>query len=478
MNKKKINTDDILKKHALNPALIWPGGKLSYLQYFSEIKKISEILSRKGVNPGEIYVVLTDINHHFPIIFFAIINLGGTVLPINPNFPVEKINEILATFESDTLISLKSSLTTKPDNNIRVINDLIDIEMPLDGKDLEISPDLFFDQSATIVLTSGSGGESKGVQHTIGNHYYSAIGSNENIPLLHDDCWMVSLPFYHIAGIAILFRTLLSGAACYIPDQGHTIQSQLEHTRVTHMSLVSTQLYRWLEIREKTESVSSLKAVLLGGSHIPEMLINRAMQNEIPIYTSYGSTEMSSQITTTTIEDIKKLPKTSGKNLSNRELKISQGGEILVRGKTLGEGYVSHKKIITFTDNEGWFHTGDLGYLDADNNLVVTGRKDNMFISGGKNIQPEEIEKQLQEYNDIENVCVVDIPDEEFGARPVAFIKPEKERQINEENLRNYLKERIEDFKIPDRFFPWPEEMDGLKPDRKYLRQLAIDLMR
>ena len=80
-------------------------------------------------------------------------------------------------------------------------------------------------QEATIIMTSGSAGEQKGVLHTIGNHYYSALGSNQNIPLHPDDCWMVSLPFFHIAGIAILFRTLISGAACYIPDRNQQLRA-------------------------------------------------------------------------------------------------------------------------------------------------------------------------------------------------------------------------------------------------------------
>jgi O-succinylbenzoic acid--CoA ligase len=468
---KELSFKYLLEKYGGNPALIWSDGKLTYHQYFQQIDYISNCLKKEGIQPGSKVAVISEINYHFPILFFAILNLGGIVFPLNPNFPNKKIKEILDEFECDSLISINSSFTVKPESHVRVIHDIFEIDFPLDGKDQEKNILLFIDQVATIILTSGSGGNPKGVLHTIGNHYYSALGSNENIPLNSDDCWMVSLPFYHIAGIAILFRTLLAGAACYLSDRNKKFQEQLHHTKVTHISLVSTQLYRWLENMKLSES--SIKAVLVGGSHIPETLIKSAIKKNLPVYTSYGSTEMSSQITTTSGDDLKKNPASSGKLLSYREIKIDKNCEILVGGNTLGLGYVSGDDIISFVDANGWYHTGDLGHFDDMDNIVVTGRLDNMFISGGENIHPEEIERHLHYYDHIIDVCVIDIPDAEFGARPVAFIKMESSWQINESDLKNYLKDKIPGFKIPFRFLPWPENLDTLKPDRKYLQKLA-----
>jgi O-succinylbenzoic acid--CoA ligase len=145
----------------------------------------------------------------------------------------------------------------------------------------------------------------------------------------------------------------------------------------------------------------------------------------------------------------------------------------LVGGNTLGLGYVSGDDIISFVDANGWYHTGDLGHFDDMDNIIVTGRRDNMFISGGENIHPEEIERHLNYYDHIIDVCVIDIPDAEFGARPIAFIKMEGSWQINESDLKNYLKDKIPGFKIPVRFFVWPKEVFSLKPDRKSLRKLA-----
>jgi O-succinylbenzoic acid--CoA ligase len=472
----KIDLNIIVENHANNPALIWPGGELTYLQYFRQIDQISEILLQKGMQRGDIIAILSDVNHHFPILLFAIIKLGGIVLPLNPKLPGQRIREIFSKFKSDGLIRVGTSTSFDPDDNIKVYDDANEDEMAISENDLKSKFVVSLNQPATIILTSGSGGEQKGVLHSVGNHYYSALGSNEIIPLSLSDCWMVSLPFFHIAGIAILFRTMLSGAACYIPDQYKKIQEQLHYTRVSHLSLVSTQLFRWLHEPGFSKSYYSLRSVLVGGSQIPDTLIEGAAQKKIPIYVSYGSTEMSSQIATAGIEDLQLNRRSSGKILSYRQLKIDQNGEVLVRGETLGHGYVDRKKVIPFTDNEGWFHTGDIGYLDENQNLIVTGRKDNMFISGGENIHPEEIERFLLFEKNILDVCVVNVPDVEYGAIPVAFVKMESGIKIDEVNLKDFLRDKIAAFKIPKRFLPWPENLDGIKPNRRYLQKLALKL--
>jgi O-succinylbenzoic acid--CoA ligase len=475
MGNKELNFKLILEKYALNTALIWSDGKLAYHQYIQQITSVSEVLKNHGVSAGSRVAVLSDINQNFPILFFAILTLGGIVVPINPKLPYKTISNYINEIECEWLIIFDSSYSVGPGSRVKLLEDVLSFDEEQTPE--KITP-LSFSQDATILFTSGSGGKPKAVLHTISNHYYSALGSNENIPLKPEDCWMVSLPFFHIAGIAILFRTLLTGAACYIPDRSRKFHEELYDTKVTHLSMVSTQLYRWLEHKEFKKSRSTLKAVLLGGSRIPEMLVHRAIQKNIPIYTSYGSTEMSSQITTTTFEDLKLNPQSSGKLLSYRELNIDDTGEIMVRGGTLCKGYISAREILPCTDEKGWFHTGDLGYVDENQNLIVIGRQDNMFISGGENVYPEEIEQHLQFHNHITDVCVVDVKDDEFGARPVAFVKMGGDKSMNETDLKESLRNKIAVFKIPDRFFLWPENIEGLKPDREYFRALALENMR
>ena len=223
-------------------------------------------------------------------------------------------------------------------------------------------------------------------------------------------------------GLSILFRCLLAGATVALPEPGASPGSSIEELGITHVSLVATQLRRLL--KEKPET-GGLKAILLGGGPAPESLLEEAVGRSLPVRNSYGLTETTSQVTATPSETGPGLGdlRTAGRVLNYREVSVSREGEILVRGETLFAGYVEGDRVERPLDAEGWFHTGDLGEFDASGNLRVLGRSDNLFISGGENVQPEEIEAALELLEGVERAVVTPVPDAEFGRRPVAFVK-------------------------------------------------------
>ena len=109
--------------------------------------------------------------------------------------------------------------------------------------------------------------------------------------------------------------------------------------------------------------------------------------------------------------------------------------------------------------------------------MIIRGRADNMFISGGENIHPEEIERCLLNHQHISEVCVVDIPDKDFGARPVAFVKTAENHLLDHAAMTSYLKQHLPKYKIPDHFLDWPADIENLKTNRKKMRQMAKDLL-
>ncbi|MFQ5454557.1 MAG: AMP-binding protein [Candidatus Zixiibacteriota bacterium] len=260
-----------------------------------------------------------------------------------------------------------------------------------------------------------------------------------------------------------------------IPASGESLITSIKKYKITHLSIVSIQLQRLLNEPDIKETAGYLKAVLLGGSAFSEKLINQAYDLNLKLYTTYGLTEMASQVTTTTAGDSKEKKLTSGKLLKHREIKINNSGEILVRGKTLFKGYFHQRKLITPFDDEGWLATSDLGNIDSDGYLTVTGRKDNMFISGGENIHPEEIEQVLTCSDNIETAIVVPVSDNEYGFRPVAFIRyKDKKTKFNSNDLN------LPHYKIPIRFFDLAADLlnNSLKPNRKRLQELAEKLIK
>ncbi len=292
------------------------------------------------------------------------------------------------------------------------------------------------DQHATLLFTSGSTGKPKIACHSLNNHLYSALGSCAIIDLLPEDVWHLSLPLFHVGGIAILFRSYLARSF---------VSLQSDQQSASYLSLVPTQL-----IRLQDKKLPHLKGILLGGAPLAS-----SYSSPYKIYPTYGMTEMSSQIAT------------CGHVLPYREVKLAQDREILVRGKTLFQGYFHKTKGLSLPlDSEGWFATKDLGKWDTENQLEITGRKDNLFISGGENIQPEEIEYALKSALPLDEAIVASIPDPLFGARPVAFLKPLYELSLIQEKLKDLLPK----YKIPIQVFPIPDT-HSLKPPRKLVKE-------
>ena len=324
------------------------------------------------------------------------------------------------------------------------------------------------ENATTIIFTSGSSDTPKAAVHTLANHYYSAIGSNENIPFRSGDRWLLTLPLYHVSGLSIFFRCFFTGATLVLRD--HTALShQIRSDYITHLSLVHTQLGQLLS---EQGHFPNLKAILLGGSAFPQDLLIEGKKQKLPLYLSYGMTETASQIATTPPNaPLKSLLRASGKVLPHRVIKIENNGEICVGGDVLFAGYWTKKGLVSMRDEDGFFHTGDLGRFISGAELQILGRKDEMFISGGENIQPQEIEAELIKIKGIKQAFVVAKEDAQYGKVPVAFLETATEFDFL--SILPVLEQKLPRFKIPKEIRQIPTHLlqSGLKISRKALRE-------
>jgi O-succinylbenzoic acid--CoA ligase len=316
----------------------------------------------------------------------------------------------------------------------------------------------------TLLQTSGSSGRSRVVWHDLAAHIASAESSASRIPLGPGCGWLLQLPLNHVSGFSIPIRCLLSGAAVVFSDS--------EDEAVTHLSLVPTQLQRLLD---SGAPLHRLRAVLVGGSPISSPLVERAICAGVPLHLTYGMTESASQICTTELLVETPNPLHAGAPLPGREVRISQDGEIQIRGAVLAKTSIGPEEHWEdLADAEGWFSTGDLGKFTAEGHLVIQGRRDRLIISGGENIQPETIEAALLEIPGIRRAVVVGKSHPEFGERPVAFLAGD----FQESAIRQFLASRFERFAIPEKFHRWPIEVpeDLAKPDFAFFKRLAADI--
>ena len=299
---------------------------------------------------------------------------------------------------------------------------------------------------AVLVRTSGSTGDGKWVWLDLPALLAGAEAAARRCSFGRGGRWLLNLPLWHVGGLGPVWRALAGEGALALPG-----------VPFTHTSVVATQLQRLLS-GPLPDDYSACSRLLLGGGPVPPGLVDRATEAGLRVSTSYGMTETGS------------LCVAGGRPLDGCELELSAAGEVFVRGPALFRGYLdpASGRCERPDAGDGWFPTGDLGRWTDDGRLEVTGRRDNVFISGGENIQPERIERALLTLPGVEQAVVVGVPDPEYGMRPVAFVSPLRE------GLRAELAGLVPGYAIPDRILALPLSPDGaIKPRRAELQRLA-----
>lgn len=456
-SKRRLVVDPLFHAARVFPdslALVGASFSLNYLHYHFLVEGCAKQLESLGIVQGSRVALVMSPSLELFVLTMALFRRGAVACPLNLRLPTLELVKFMKRISCDYFLADIPLEAEVPEIRIK--------DFSFEGERDFSKTYIDLDSDATVMFTSGTSTMPKAVLHSYGNHYYSALGSNENIPLKPNDRWLFSLPFYHVGGFSILIRCLFAGATVVLAE-GKDLSKSIEKYRVSHVSLVFTQLQRIVD-----NSYPSIKSILLGGSAIPQELLEKAYKRGLPLFVSYGLTEMASQVTTTHRGALLRDLFTSGKLLREREIKISSEGEIFLRGKTLFKGYLGERQR-----DEEWFATGDLGFLDERGFLHVKGRCDNMFISGGENIYPEEVEAALLKIPGICRVIVIPFKDNEFGFRPIAFVDGENIVKIR---LQEKLEKLLPRFKIPKEIFPWPKDFKegcGIKISRtKFLKQV------
>ncbi len=467
---------DLVHRHAkARPgalALWTPSRRWTYADLDAAVAAARRCLAEQRIERGTRVALHLDRGPGAVVLLWALWRMGALAVPLSTRLPAADVgarahrvgSAYLVTDDTAVKAAAPDALTVLPPQVVRGQEETATVKPPASGADAE-------DRPATIVFTSGSTGAPKAALHTWANHLYSAKGANANLPLRRGDRWLLSLPLYHVGGLAILVRCAMAGAALAVPAPEDSVAEGVKGTGATHGSLVATQFRRVLDATEGGPP-TALRAVLLGGGPIPKPLLRRGHERGWPLHTSYGSTEMASQVTTSAPGAPLDELQTAGRRLPHRRVRVDDG-EIQVAGAPLFQGYVTADGLADPRTDDGWYPTGDRGRIDASGRLHVLGRMDRMFVSGGENIQPEEIENALERLDGIERAVVVPVPDPEYDRRPVAFV--DASEHWSAAALEQALAPLLSGFKIPDAFHPFPTETPtgDLKIDHRQLRKRA-----
>ncbi|MFA0412607.1 o-succinylbenzoate--CoA ligase [Vibrio renipiscarius] len=445
-------------------ALVTPQHQYTWSELEQVVSLYAKALADQQVTQGSVVTCVGKNSPEMLLIYLACAELGAICALTMPQ-PQLALDDKLDTLYSDS----QSTQVWWHDRGDAVGGLLLDIPsisisqigLAQPESQMKVKSRYHADSLASIIFTSGSMGKPKAVVHTHEQHLASAQGLLVPFHFAPSDCWLLSLPMYHVSGLAIVYRWLAAGAQLKV-GSGDLLQ---DVQGVTHASLVATQLERLLSAATSLD----LTHVLLGGSHVPLALSQQAAEQGIETWLGYGMTEAASTVTAKQID----ATYSAGTVLPNRRLELRKG-RIYIGGETLASGYFEQGFVTPITDAQGWFDSKDLGEQLANGELVIKGRADNQFISGGENIHCEEIEAALNQMKGITQSIVVPIADAEFGQRPVAVLQADA--LPARASIEQHLEQKLVKFKWPVAYFLLPESLlgSGIKVSRKQVKDWLV----
>jgi len=442
-------------------ALRHDGVSWDYAALARLVEQLAGGLAAAGVRPGDRVGALLPNGVLYAALVHALMRLGAVLVPLNTRLTVAELAwqvtraGVALLLHSAETSSLAAEVVRQSPLQRRAVEELPACQSARPAQPVDL------DAVQAIVFTSGTTGQPKGAMLTYGNHFWSAMASAYRIGVLPGDRWLSILPLYHVGGLAVLFRSCLYGTAAVLQEgfEVEAVNRSLDEEAITLASLVPTMLYRLLPARSSWPD--TLRLVLLGGAAASPELVAQAAAAGVPVATTYGLTEASSQVATMLPEEVRRKPGSAGRPLLFNQVRIvddsgaplpaGEVGEIAVRGPAVMAGYYGEPEATARTLRDGWLHTGDMGYLDEEGDLWLVQRRSDIIVSGGENVYPAEVEAVLRAHPAVAAVAVVGLPDPEWGEQVAALVVSAAGQELSAGALQDFARRLLAGYKLPRR---------------------------
>ncbi|MBA3823881.1 MAG: o-succinylbenzoate--CoA ligase [Ktedonobacterales bacterium] len=442
-------------------------------------------LAARGIRAGERVALLASNGLPFVASVHALTRLGGVLVPLNIRLTDDDLRWQLADVKAAHLLheahfaDRAANIAHLSEENTLPMHPVIlaaDIQTPsIGGKKAASWDDIDLDAPQAIIYTSGTTGQPKGAIITYGMQWWNAVGSALNLGHDPADRWLAVLPFFHIGGLSILWRSVIYGIGVVVHQRfdAASVNQSIQEDSVTIASVVSVMVQRMLDDLGESVYPQSLRCLLLGGGPAPETLLRACAARGIPVVQTYGMTETCSQaVTLAPVDALRKLG-SAGRPLASVELRVwnddheadpDEAGEIQLRGPTITPGYAERPDATARAWQAGWFATGDIGTLDPEGFLYVLDRRSDLIISGGENVYPAEIEAALLAHPDVLEAGVTGVADAQWGQAPIAFVHLREGATADADTLHTFLATRLAHYKQPRTIYltgPLPRNAAG-----------------
>ena len=476
--------EDGAERYDNSIAVVFDGRELTYSQLKEESDSIASSLASLGIKKGDHIAVWMPNNIDYLPIYFGITSIGAVMVPMNTRYRTHEVSYILKNSDARAIFMVPRFLKMDYVNMLNSVEGLekleyavvVDEKVDMNIKSMSFSEFLSYGKGdisdavskvneediSQILYTSGTTGKPKGVMLTHKNVCTNAVVTGKLMGVRASDRYFIPLPLFHSFGLVLGCLTPLAfGASIVLQDvfnAKEALELMQEHECTMNFGVPTMFMLELDEFRKGNYSLK-LRSGMMGGAPCPVEVV-KGVRNEMgcDVCIGYGITETSPLITLTRYEDDDiKRAESVGKPLPGVEVKVvdderrelprGEIGEIAIRGNVMKGYYKMEEATKKAVDEDGWYYSGDLGKMDEDGYVYITGRKKDMIVVGGFNVYPREIEELLFTHPKVKNVAVVGVPDKKLGEVVKAFIIPDGE--LSEEEIRQFCRERVANFKVP-----------------------------
>ncbi|MFI7636115.1 long-chain fatty acid--CoA ligase [Nonomuraea sp. NPDC049400] len=491
--------------------LRYAGGDLTYTQLDLKAARLATVLAEGGIRDGDRVAYLGLNSVSFLLTMLASFRLGAVFVPVNFRLAEPELQSVLQRSGAAALVceeghrasaehvraatSLTRFLLVDDDPEVPATEGVAGWE-PWSGLIAAAQPfpsvaAKTFDDPAILMFTSGTTGLPKGVVLTYGNAWWNSVNVDTMLDTRRGDVTHAAAPLFHIGALnSFVLRTLVRGGTVLVRRSFDPVRflDDLVTYRVNSMFAVPAMLAALSRVPGAFDAdLSRLRSIVVAGAPVPPSLIELYASHGILLQQAWGLTETAPFATHLPAEHtLRKLgsagiamPYTQVRvvdSMTNQPLKPGEAGEIVVRGPNVTPGYWENPEATAAAfDEEGWFHSGDVGYLDEDGCLFIVDRLKDMIISGGENVYPAEVERALAAMPGVVDVAVVGSPDEQWGETVVAVVSLAEGMRVTLDDVREYAAAQLARYKLPRKLKivqNVPRNASG-KLDKVVIRRLA-----